>query len=441
MKRLFTFVTTFAIIGSVALFAEDWPEFRGKGRMGVWNETGILEKFPEEGLTIKWRTPLKRGYTGPAVVNGRIFVMDFDTQEAAGIRGKERVLALDEETGRVLWTQEWEAHYGGFPWPNGPRATPTVDGDRVYVQGTRGVLVALNVQNGEVLWRRDYKEEFDADGHSYGASAAPLVDGDLVIALVGGEPDAKVVAFDKWTGKEIWRALGSNEQRGVSPPIIINRGGKRQLIIWHPEAVVSLNPATGEVYWEQPFHAQDGMNPTVPAVDGEHLMVSTFYSGSIMLSLDDTKPDMTVRWKSTSDSEIETDTLHAVLASPIIRDGYIYGICTYGQLRCLRVETGERVWESQDLTQEFARWSTGFIVQNGDRFFINTDRGDLVIARFTPEGYDEIDRTFLIKPTTPPGNRRRLKYVNWSHPAYANKHIYARNDDEIIAISLAAEDN
>ena len=170
-------------------------------------------------------------------------------------------------------------------------------------------------------------------------------------------------------------------------------------------------------------------------------MVSTFYSGSIMLSLDDTKPDMTVRWKSTSDSEIETDTLHAVLASPIIRDGYIYGICTYGQLRCLRVETGERVWESQDLTQEFARWSTGFIVQNGDRFFINTDRGDLVIARFTPEGYDEIDRTFLIEPTTPPGNRRRLKYVNWSHPAYANKHIYARIDDEIIAISLAAEDN
>lgn len=441
MKRILIFVTTFVIIGSVVLFAEDWPEFRGKGRIGVWNETGILEKFPEEGLTIKWRTPLKRGYTGPAVVNGRIIVMDFDADSEAGIRGRERVLALDEKTGRILWTQDWEANYGGISWPNGTRATPTVDGDRVYVQGTSGILIALNIKSGEILWQRNYVEEFDAAAFGYGASAAPIVDGDLVIALVGGEPDAKVVAFDKWTGKEIWRALGSKEQRGVSPPIIITSGGKRQLIIWHPEAVVSLNPATGEVYWEQPFHTQDAMNPTAPAFDGQYLMVSTFYSGSIMLALDDTKPAMTVVWKSNSDSEIETDTLHAVLASPIIKDGYIYGICTYGQLRCLRVETGERIWESQDLTQEFARWSTGFIVQNGDRFFINTDRGDLVIAQFTPEGYEEIDRTFLIKPTTPPGNRRKLRYVNWSHPAYANKHIYARNDEEIIAISLAAADN
>ena len=242
------------------------------------------------------------------------------------------------------------------------------------------------------------------------------------------------------TGKEVWRAMGSNEQRGVSPPIIIEQAGKRQLIIWHPEAVVSLNPQTGEVYWEQPFHAQDGMNPTAPAVSGPNLMVSTFYNGSIMLKLDEEQPGASVAWKGKSDSEVDSDTIHAVLGTPIIKGDYVYGICSYGQLRALKLGTGERVWESQDLTQEFARWSTAFIVEHGDKYFINTDRGDLVIARFSPEGYEEIDRTFLIKPTTPPGNRRRLKFVNWSHPAYANQHIYARNDEEIVAFTLAAAD-
>ncbi len=426
--------------GTLALHAEDWPEYRGKGRMGVWNETGIVEKFPESGLKIKWRTPLNRGYTGPAVADGRIIVMDFPTEEEDGLFGNERVVCLDEETGKILWTTEWEENYIGVSWPNGPRATPTIDGDRVYVQGSQGVLVALDVHSGEILWQVDYKEDYNASDGGYGASAAPLVDGDLVIAVVGGEPDAKLVAFNKYTGKEAWRALPNNEQRGVSPPIIISRGDTRQLIYWHPEAVVSLNPATGEVYWTQRFHSQDGMIAATPAVGDNFLMVSTFYNGSFMLELDDTKADSKVLWQSQIDSEIDTDTLNAVLMTPMVIDGYVYGLCSYGQMRCLRASTGERIWESLEVTQEFARWSTGFMVLNDDRVFINTDRGDLVIGKLSPEGYEEISRTFLIEPTTPPGNRRELKVVNWSHPAYANKHIYARNDNEIIAASLDAND-
>jgi len=425
---------------SLGLQAEDWPEYRGSGRMGVWNETGIVEMFPESGLKIKWRTPLNRGYTGPAVSNGRIIVMDFVPEKEGGVLGKERVLSLDEKTGKIQWTTEWEASYRGISWPNGPRATPTIDDDRVYVQGSAGLLVALSMGSGEILWQHDYVEEYGASPAGYGASGAPLVEGDLVIAVVGGDPDGKLVAFNKHTGKEAWRALGSDEQRGVSPPIIISRGDTRQLIFWHPEAVVSLNPVTGETYWTQPFHSQDAMNPTGPAVGGNFMMVSTFYNGSFMLELDDTKAASSVLWKSKIDSEIDTDTLNAVLMTPLVIDGYVYGLCSYGQMRCLRASTGERMWESLDATQEFARWSTGFMVLNDKRVFLNTDRGDLVIARLSPEGYEEISRTFLIKPTTPPGNRRKLKFVNWSHPAYANKHIYARNDEEIIAASLDASE-
>src|SRR5712691_5675340 len=143
----------FLTIGLAALSAEDWPEWRGKGRVGIWNETGILEKFPEKGLKVLWRTPIKEGYAGPSVADGRVFITDF--VRAKGPRGTERVFCLDEKTGRVLWLHEWDADYRGIGWENGTHATPTVDGDRVYVLGSAGMLLAFNVKTGDILWKKD----------------------------------------------------------------------------------------------------------------------------------------------------------------------------------------------------------------------------------------------------------------------------------------------
>jgi outer membrane protein assembly factor BamB len=123
----------------------------------------------------------------------------------------------------------------------------------------------------------------------------------------------------------------------------------------------------------------------------------------------------------------------------VIDGDYVYGLCSFGQLRCLDARTGERVWETQAVTTERARWASGQIVRHGDRYFINNDRGDFIIAKMTPKGYEEISRTTLLKPTSKPGNRRALESVNWSHPAYANRRIYARNDEELLCASLAAQ--
>ena len=430
-------------LGAPGLGAEDWPEYRGKGRLGVWNETGILEKFPPaSGLKVLWRTPIRAGYSGPAVADGRVFVTDFTRTQ--GMRGFERILALEEETGRILWTRQWEADYRGISWDEGPRATPTVDGDRVFVQGTMGALVCLDVKMGEILWQWDYVKDYgvrmETWGWHFGFASGPLVDGDRVIAMVGGEPNAKVVAFDKMTGKEIWRALPSDWAPGVGQPIIIEAGGTRQLIIWHPQAVVSLDPVTGNVYWEQPFRVEGDMTVAVPVQSGSQLFLTTFYNGPLMLALDDKKPGARVLWKGKSDSEILTDGLHAVLGTPILEGNYIYGLCSYGQLRSVNATTGQRIWETQAVTKERRRWVSGFIVRYADRVFINNDRGELVLARLTPEGYHEISRAPLIKPTSRPGNRRELGGVSWVHPAYANKHIYMRNDEEIISVTLAASD-
>lgn len=437
MTRTAPAAVLLVLLGVAAPLANDWPEFRGEGRVGVWTETGILETFPEAGLDVRWRTPIHHGFSGPSVSDGRIFITDFE--RARGLDGTERILCLDEETGEIVWTQSWEASYLGVSWDEGPRATPTVDGDQVYAVGASGIMTALKVDTGEVLWRIDFVEDFGAEIPQWGFASAPIVDGERVITLVGGTPDAKVVAFDRTTGAEVWRALSSVEAgAGVAQPVIIEAGGVRQLVIWHPLAVSSLDPATGEVYWEQPFEVGYDMTVATPVRRGSDLFVTTFYDGPMMLGLDNDRPDAEMRWRGDSHSEILTDGLHAVIGTPIIEGDYIYGFGSYGQLRCLVAATGERVWETQEATGERARWTSAFLVKHEDRVFINNDRGDLIIAKLSPEGYEEISRTSLLKPTSRPGNRRELTYVNWSHPAYANKHIIARNDEEIISASLAA---
>ena len=431
-----------ALVGSIVVDAEDWPEFRGAGRLGIWHEPGVIETFPADGLKVRWRTPVKAGYAGPAVADGRVFITDWEPTQ--GMRGVERAMALDEATGRILWTAAWDADYAGIQWEVGPGATPTVDGDRVYTLGRAGMLSALAVDTGDVLWQKDYGADYGVDrmtwGFDWGFASAPLVDGERLICFVGGSPDARVVALDKMTGDEIWRALPSDGDLGVAQPIIIEAGGARQLIVWNPDEVASLDPVTGDLYWRQPYVVGGAMTIAVPVQVGDQLFFSTFYDGPMMLTLNQDRPAATVAWKGSSNSEIQTEGLHAVLATPIIDGGYIYGICSYGQLRCLNAGTGERIWETQEATVERRRWVSGFMVRNGNRVLINNDRGDLIIARLSPSGYEEVSRTHLITPTSPPGNRRELRDVNWVHPAYANKHILTRNDEEIISVSLDASD-
>ncbi len=436
MKRQLGLLVVGILLAAAAPFADDWPEYRGAGRRGVWKETGIVDRFPEAGLKVLWRAPVKVGYSGPVVAGGRVFVTDFVPVQ--GSRGTERMLCFDEKTGALLWKQEWDASYGPFVNTNGPHATPTVDGTRVYALGTAGTLSAMNVATGEVLWRKEFVKDLRAELPIYGFVSAPIVDGDRLIAFVSHTPDGKVFAFDKATGKEIWRAHGTGADIGTSQPFIVEAGGARQLIVWDMASVTSLDPATGASYWTQPFRT--GINFAM-AQSGARLLVSTFEEGPMMLELDQQRPGARAVWRGYGKSEIDTDKLHSSLSPPIIDGDYVYGICSYGQLRALDARTGERLWESRAVTVERTRWVSAQMVQHGDRVFITNDRGELILARLRPTGYEEISRTPLIKPTSDPRGRfRKLGAVYWSHPAYANKHIYARNDEELIAVTLAADD-
>ena len=428
---------------SVGVSADDWPQWRGVDRLAEWHEDGIVEGFPEGGLSVSWRVPIRSGYAGPAVANGRVVVLDWvEDPDSRTLDGTERVLVLEELTGDVLWTYEWRTSYRMLmgSYAIGPRATPTVDGSRVYVVGATGRLFCLDVETGVLIWQSDYVEDFDTSVPPWGVTSAPLVDGDRLIAIVGGEPDALVVAFDKLTGAEVWRALDVVSEAGYGQPVIHEAGGARQLIVWHPTGLSALDPETGGVFWEQDWVTTDGITVATPVMSDDYLLVSQLYHGSLMMRLSQDRPSAQLLWKGSSRSyqRGETDGLHAMTSTPVIIGDHLYGVGAWGELRGLDARTGERVWMSDAMTAQ-VEYATAFFVKHGDRYFVNNDDGDLIIAQFTPDGYVELDRTRLIKPTAAPEHGPD-RLVNWVHPAYANRHVIQRNDVEIVRVSLAAAD-
>ena len=169
--------------------------------------------------------------------------------------------------------------------------------------------------------------------------------------------------------------------------------------------------------------------------------MSAFFNGARLYRLHKAEPASSLVWKGTSDSAVKTDTFHSLMGTPVIDGDYVYGLDSFGQLRCLQLDSGERVWESQQATVEKKRNVSAFIVRHGSHYFFHNDRGELIIARLTPQRYEELSRTKLIEPTTTLGaNRRELGAVNWVHPAFANRHVIIRNDKEILSASLAAAD-
>lgn len=416
------------VTSGVPIQADDWPQWGGPQRDLVWRETGIVEQLPDvEVLPRMWSTPIGDGYSGPAVADGRVYITDRQPR-----RGLERVLCLDAESGQELWKYEYPVRYN-IAYDAGPRATPTVDGNRVYTLGAMGDLFCFDAKTGEVVWKKDFRDQYGTIVPQWGMVAAPLVDGDQLIALVGGE-QALVVSFDKRTGEEFWRSLDDSEV-GYCPPVIYTFGNSRQLIIWHPRAVSALEPATGKPIWQVPFRVRAGLCVPMPRQLGNRVFVTSFYNGPRMIEVGDEGRTARVVWQGNSNSERRTDKLHSIIPTPVLTETNIYGICSYGQLRCLDVNTGQRIWETREATGD-GRWWNAFLIPHEDRYFIHNEQGELIIAELSPKGYKEISRALLVEATRRLGSQGRT--VIWSHPAFAMKSVFARNDKEIVRVNLAA---
>ncbi len=412
--------------------SDDWPQWRGPERDGVWREEGVLQALPEE-LGARWRVPVGSGYAAPSVAGDLVFVMD-RREEPEEI---ERVHAFDWRTGERRWTASYPATYAGISYPAGPRCAPLIAGGHVYTLGSVGHLRCLDAGTGGVIWGFDLREDYGIDQERmpiWGISASPVLEGGLLIVPASAKDGACLVAFDAKTGEERWRAL--DDRGNYSAPIVIDQAGQRVLVYWSGDRVVGLDPATGEEHWSVDFPStRMPLGVASPVLAGEHLFLSGFYDGSLLLRLDQSELAAEKVWSRRGQNERSTDALHVIIGTPLVLGQHVYGVDSYGELRCLELASGDRIWEDQTAVPR-SRWSTIHMVQRGEKTWMFNERGELLLAELSPEGFSELGRVKLIEPTR--GQLNRRDGVCWSHPAFANRHVFVRTDEELACFDLSA---
>lgn len=436
MKKL---VLGWAMMG--AALAADWPQWLGEQRNGVWEEEGVIAEFPESGPEVSWRVPIGLGYSGPAVANGKVYLMDYQKEggqivnnpgKAVEITGKERVICLDAETGKLAWEHAVDRPYA-LSYPAGPRATVTVSGGHAYALGGMGHLTCLNAETGDLVWEKDLVKTYQPGFPIWGYSAHPLVHDGMVVTMVGGE-GSSVVALDAKTGEEKWKALSSKEP-GYCPPSVIEYAGTEQLIVWTPTELAALKPKSGEVLWKTPLKPNFNMSIAIPQFSDGKLYASGIGRVGALYQLDDEKPGIEMLWRGQPKTG-----LYSANPTPIIVGDTMYGAdVDTSNLTAVALKDGERLWTTTlPVTGEEGsrvRHGTGFLTHHAPsgRFYLFNEVGELIIAELSPKGYKELSKAKVVEPTNEAFGRK----VVWSAPAFAMRSAFVRNDKELVRVDLA----
>jgi outer membrane protein assembly factor BamB len=412
-----------ALSRSAGVRADDWPQWRGPNRDGVCAETNLMQSFPAGWLKVRWRAAAGWGFSSPVVAQGRVMLADSVVVKPTA---NERVRCFDEVTGKELWSHTHEVAYDDWTFDPtqqiGPVATPIVHKGKVYTVGRTGHLFCFDVRSGNIVWQKRLDKEY---GVAFAAGApSPLIEGDSLILFAGAKPSPTLIALNTETGKEIWKAL--DESLTFSSPIVVSAGGSRQLIVWTQESVTSLDPATGKTWWRQRLRTSSDYTVSTPVSQHGRLLI-----GGMMFELAADKPNADVIWP---DSKVPARRIYSHTSTALIIGAHVYSAKSSGELICVDAKTGKQLWETNKVT-DLKNGASVHLTRNGDTVLMYTDRGQLIRAALTAQGYRELGRVAVIEPTFPFGGRN----VNWSPPAYANGHIVVRNSKEILSASLAAE--
>lgn len=375
------------------IIAGEWPQWRGPNRDASWNEKGLLRTFPQDGLKIGWRASLGPGWSSPIVAGHRVYVTDVQLKRPTA---RERVLCLSETKGNLVWVHDYEVKYPDWAFsPNagGPRATPIWQNGKVFTLGATEILLCLNASDGELVWKRDLAAVLGSSEFT-GITGSPLIEGDLLIQNTCVKPGASVVAFNKETGEEVWRAL--DDTFSYSSPIVIEVGGQRQLIVWMQEAVTALDPKTGRTLWRELVRTPGDMAVATPVFLKPFLLISGF-----MLRLDDGAAKPSVIWPQNAAA---TKRVLSNTSTPLLMNGHVYAARTTGELVCLDAATGKEIWQTNTVT-DLKNGAAIHLTQNGDSTLLFTNEGKLIRGRLSSAGYEEISRAHVIDATTPYNGR------------------------------------
>ena len=411
-----------ALVLALTARAEDWPQWRGANRDGVWNESGIVESFPAGGLKIAWRAPVGPGFSSPVVADGRVYVTD---SQVSRPKARERVLCFDAKAGQSVWRHAYEVDYAEWAFDPknsfGPRPTPIVSDGRIYTLGARGRVICFESQGGKVIWQKDFENK-NIDS---AFTPSPLIESNLLILVLdGGPPGPCVAALDKESGREVWRAV--NEVATMSSPIVVTAAGKRQLIVWTQGAVNALDPATGKVYWRERHPGGVNYAVSTPVAHGDLLLVN-----GVMFKLDSQRPGAAVLWPDRRPPSRQTVS---ETSTAMFQGEHVFTANLSSELVCIEATNGRVVWTTNHVTDATSGGSIHITTQ-GRSSLLFTDKGELIRAELTATGYKEISRSALVSPTFPYGARK----MAWSPPAYADRRVFARSDEELVCASLSAK--
>ncbi|MCM3869483.1 MAG: PQQ-like beta-propeller repeat protein [Pyrinomonadaceae bacterium] len=378
----------------------DWPQWRGPNRDGISKETGLLKQWPEQGPPLVWKaTGAGGGYSSFAISKGRLFTL--------GLRSdREYVIAFDVTNGKEAWATPFGSAFRNDRG-DGPRGTPTVDGDTVYALGGSGDLSALNAKTGKVIWTMNVLQKFGGENITWGISESPLVVGEKLLVNPGG-PGASIVALNKKDGSLIWKS--QSDRAGYSSAIPVQVGNTTQVVFFTHKRGLGLDLKDGKLLWEYPRAANNVANAATPIVRGNRVFISSDYGngGGVV----------EIKANGEAAEVYFTKEMRNHHSSSILIGDHLYGFSS-GILTAMRFDTGEVAWKDRSVGK-------GSLVYADGNLYAFSENGVVGLVEATPAGYREKGRFRIQQDSLP----------TWSHPVISGGRLYLRDQDTIYAYDV-----
>lgn len=384
--------------------AADWPQWRGVNRDDHSPDQSILNPWPAKGPVQQWVFKgAGLGYSGFSVVGDQLYTL------GAGDEG-EQVICLDAGTGKQKWAVPLDERVYPNQWGNGPRSTPTVDGDHLYALSGNGMLGCLSAKDGKILWKSDLVKDLGGKLQNWGYTESVLVVGDKIICTPGGK-QGTMAALDKKTGKVLWRSAGIKDEAQYSSPILITHEGKPQVVQLLTKKVFAVDPDNGELLWQAGFPGRTAVIPTPIYSDGYLYVTAGYETGCRLFKLGGKEPALVYENKNMVNHH----------GGVILVDGKLYGHSDAGGWTCQDFLTGETVWKDESLGKGAVGFAAGHLV------CVEENSGTVALVEASPAGWKEKSR-FTLDPQT---TLRKPQGKIWVHPVIVNGRLYLR-DQELI---------
>ena len=379
----------------------EWHQWRGPNRDGISPETGLLKRWSDDGPTELWRIALGEGFSGVSISDGRAYTMFVKGED-------EIVVCLDASSGNEIWRYLDDYRFENRQGGDGPRATPTVDGDRVYVLSAYGRLVALDAINGKELWSHDFTKAFSSNVPRHGFSVSPVIEGELLLIETGGESGKALLACDKRNGKIVWSS--EDDAIGYSSPIIVTILGTRQTVFFTGRGLVSVSPKDGEIFWRYDWPTRFNVNAATPIfIPPDKIFISSGYDmGAAVVQIKEADGKLTAVEVWTS-REMKNH-----FSSSVLYGGYVYGFDN-AFLKCIDAETGEEQWVKRG-------FGKGSLIYADGNLIILGEGGNLALAKATPIQYEEAAQMQIFNGRC------------WTMPTLSGGKLYLRNTEEMICL-------